>query len=431
VTIRRAAVLLGLLALAPLLARFYARNERLGIVPETVSAGVTAHAIVHAGSVDVSAYYALSAFPGGLLYGVRREGTHLYSIEPLASSLTFAPLFLPYRDLPADNFRIRWKLFLTAAARLTTLTVLLLAIWLLGLVSIPRALLVTAVFALATSVRTIDAAGLWQHTSAAPWTIAGLALWSSAHRRPFLYPLAGAALALATACRPVFVPAAILVVWSAARDGRQRQIGIVTGALVVAVGSLALFANWYLHGSLLGGRASIVSSISRTHAVASYFDFSPWNLVGLLVAPSRGLFVYSPVLLFGLPGLIRTLTASTRPEERLISVSGVVAFLLYGFVATWWGGWVFGPRYMADMLPFFALWLARTPLPRRGRAPAAIAFAAALSWSIWVQELGVQAYPCGWDMHPISVDKAPDRLWSLRDTEIARCWNVLSSRRKS
>ena len=54
---RRAAVLLLLLALSPLLARFYAQNERLGSLPETISAGVTAHAVVHAGTLDIAPYY--------------------------------------------------------------------------------------------------------------------------------------------------------------------------------------------------------------------------------------------------------------------------------------------------------------------------------------------------------------------------------------
>jgi hypothetical protein len=427
-SIRRGAALLALLALAPFLAQFYAQNARLGTVPETVSAGVTAHALVHAGSVDVAPYYPQKDFPAGPLYGVRPEGARLYSIEPLASSLTFAPLFLPYRNLPAEGFRVRWNLFLTVAARLTALTVLLLAAWLLTLVSVPRALGVTAVIALATSMRTIDAAGLWQHTSAAPWLVAGLALWSCASRRPQWYPLAGALLALATACRPILLPAALLVVWSAWRDGRGRATTLVTAAAVAAIGGLALFGNWYLHGSLLGGRASIVTSIAHTHAVAGYFRFSPWNLIGLLVAPSRGLFVYSPVLLFALPGLARSLAASAPAVERRMSAAGMLVFLLYGFIATWWGGWGFGPRYMTDLLPFFALWLARAPLPRRGAPIAAVAFAAALLWSLWVQELGVRSYPCGWDPFPINVDQAPIRLWSWHDTEIARCRAALSGR---
>jgi len=422
---RRLAALAILVLAAPWIARFYARNERLGAVPETVAAGVTAYALVDAGTVDVSAYYPPQAFPHGPLYGVVRYPTATYGIEPIASVLTFSPFLAPYRGMPPETVRIRWVLFHTIAARVTTLTLLVLALWLLGIASLPRALVVTAVIGVATCLRTINAGGLWQHTSAALWAVSGLALWSAAARRPALYPLAGTALALATACRPIFVPAALLVAWDALRDRRRLGLGITTALLVTAIGALALLANWYLHGSLLGGRAAIVTSIARSHGVPSYFHFTPWTWVGLLAAPSRGLFVYSPVLLFALPGLVHTLRASAPPTERLMSLAGVLVFVLYGFVATWWGGWVFGPRYMADLLPFFALWLARTPLLRRARVPLALLFVIALGWSIAVQEIGVRAYPCGWDANPISVDTAPNRLWSLSDTELSRCWAVL------
>jgi len=425
--VRRAAVLLLLVALSPLLARFYAQNERLGSLPEAISAGVTAHAVVHAGTLDIAPYYPPPDVPGGRLYSVRPVGDRLYSMQFVASSLTFAPLFLPYRALPAEGFRLRWRVFLAVAARLTTLTVLLLAAWLLTLASIPRALAVTAIVALATPMRTIDAAGLWEHTAAAFWLVAGLALWSGTTRRPWLHPLAGAALALATACRPNLLPAALVVVWSAARTERRGAVAIATAATVAAVGGLALFVNWWLYGTLLGGRQSIVASITHTHAVGSYFRFSPWNLLGLLAAPSRGLFVYSPVLLFALPGLARSLRASAPPAERLMTVAGILVFGLYGFVATWWAGWGFGPRYMVDLLPFFALWLARAPLPTRPMLATPV-FIIALAWSVAVHELGVRAYPCGWDSYPVNVDQAPDRLWHWHDTEIARCRTALRRR---
>jgi len=115
------------------------------------------------------------------------------------------------------------------------------------------------------------------------------------------------------------------------------------------------------------------------------------------------------------------------PTLRWIGISGILIFLLYGFIATWWGGWVFGPRYMADVMPFFALWLALTPFPGRKRPLLATLFAASIVWSIAVQELGVRTYPCGWNDSPGNIDLTPKRLWSLRDTEISRCLARLTS----
>jgi hypothetical protein len=314
------------------------------------------------------------------------------------------------------------------SAQLATITLIVLGLWLLQLVPAARALLVTCIVGIATCYRTINGSGLWQHTSSALWLVLGLATWTKAPARPSLYPLAGAALALATACRPILVPAALLVVVDAARRRGLRQ-ALPTGFVVAGIGGAALYANWYLHGSLLGGRAEIVEHAARTHQVTSYFQFSLLHYLGLLFAPSRGLFVYSPVLLFALPGLVRLLTASAPPPLRDITIAGLLVFGLYGFVATWWGGWVYGPRYMADLLPFFALWLALTP-PLVTRA-ARVVFVATLAWSIAVPQLGAMTHPCGWNRTPRSVDQDPSRLWSLRDTEISRCLAVLTQRSAS
>ena len=83
---------------------------------------------------------------------------------------------------------------------------------------------------------------------------------------------------------------------------------------------------------------------------------------------------------------------------------------------------MFGPRYMTDLLPFFSLWLAIAPLAVRAKPLWSVLFVAALGWSVWVQQLGVDRYPCGWNAEPASVDREHSRLWNWRDTQIARCW---------
>ena len=205
-----------------------------------------------------------------------------------------------------------------------------------------------------------------------------------------------AALAIATICRPTMLPAALFIVFDAWRQPRGSRIAFSTLAVVASIGMLGLYANWEIHGSLLGGRAEVVATIAETHAVPSYFSFSVTGLVGLLISPSRGLFVFSPVLLFALPGMSRCLRAPTEPSLRLMTLAGLSTYFLYGFIATWWGGWVYGPRYMTDLIPFFALWLAICPQPRRGRVVWGLLFGVAFAWSVWVQHLGASRYPCFW-----------------------------------
>jgi hypothetical protein len=82
---------------------------------------------------------------------------------------------------------------------------------------------------------------------------------------------------------------------------------------------------------------------------------------------------------------------------------------------------VFGPRYLTDLLPFLALWLALTPIPTRWRPAWSALFVVLLGWSLFVQLLGVSRYPCGWNREPTSIDHDHARLWDWRDSQIQRC----------
>ena len=139
--------------------------------------------------------------------------------------------------------------------------------------------------------------------------------------------------------------------------------------------------------------------------------------------------MYSPVLLFALGGLVRCIRAPEPPALRWIAFSGLAVLLLYGWIATWWAGVVYGSRYGTDLLLFFGFWLALTPIPRRGRALWTALLCTALLWSLAVQEIGARAYPCGWNTDPVHVNFAPERLWSPRDTQIGRCLDKLLAER--
>jgi hypothetical protein len=415
----------ALLACLALLVPLYAANPSLGFAWETTSAGLAARSLARSGDLSVREFFPL-ADPGRQIgYALRWRGEDLHSIEPLASILTFVPFFALHPPT-APPIREPDPLHARVAAEVTVLMLAILGFWLAAVAGPARAVLVVLVIALATSIRTIQGAGLWQHTSAALWLVIGLFAWSRAEARPRLYLVAAAALALATACRPIFVVAPLLLAfdaWRSSASGRSREPGPVIGtlALIVGIGGLALAANFWLHGSFLGGRVEFVESPERYADVRSYFAFSPLHWAGLLVSPNRGLFVFSPVLLFALPGLLRTLRGDAPSAQRLITLAGLATFFLYGFIRTWWAGSVYGPRYTADLLPFFAFWLALTPLPTRARPVWATLFAVAFLFSAAVQSVGARAYPCGWNAFPALIDDAPERVWSLRDSQIRRC----------
>ena len=79
-------------------------------------------------------------------------------------------------------------------------------------------------------------------------------------------------------------------------------------------------------------------------------------MLGNLVSPARGLLVFSPVLLFAIPGVIRAIRSPVyRPWGWAIAVAVVAHWIAISSFPHWWGGYSFGPRLMTDVLPFLIL----------------------------------------------------------------------------
>jgi hypothetical protein len=163
------------------------------------------------------------------------------------------------------------------------------------------------------------------------------------------------------------------------------------------------------------------------------------GLAGLTVSPSRGLFIFSPVMLVAAAGAIKVwrapLTgdsgmAAARVDVLLLarySALAVLAILLtYSKFIVWWGGHGYGPRYLTDAMPFAGLLLGFgfLPGPAVDSEPPVSArplrFAAVLlAVSIVVQGIGAFCWPSPW-----TLDNNPPyryRLWDWRNNEISAC----------
>jgi hypothetical protein len=85
-------------------------------------------------------------------------------------------------------------------------------------------------------------------------------------------------------------------------------------------------------------------------------------LLALLVSPTRGLFVGTPVLVLGVIGLVAMLRRpDLRPEGLLFAAMIAHIFLFNMSFTAWKGGWACGPRYLIPAIPFLALPIAVVP----------------------------------------------------------------------
>src|SRR5262249_25150446 len=183
-----------------------------------------------------------------------------------------------------------------------------------------------------------------------------------------------------------------------------------------------------------------------------------YGLLGLLVSPSRGLLVFSPILVFAFPGLWLAWRDKKFAVLRPLAAALAIVLIVESKYFDWWGGWSFGYRHIVDATVFLALLL----IPAIGWIAAQrwrlMLFCGLLAWSVVVQFVGALAYDgYGWNARlaghfvrlpghatPIVVDddgqlpilvsrgavvvgerrldvdnpQYRNRLWSLQDNEI-------------
>jgi hypothetical protein len=179
--------------------------------------------------------------------------------------------------------------------------------------------------------------------------------------RPAHALAAGALLGLAVLSEyPAAVPALVLVAVSALGSRFRRAFFAVLGGVPFAAFLLVYDTLCF------GGPFQLSSGHERA---AQFQDLakdptfgiglpSPAGLAGLLLGPSKGLLLFSPVLLLALPGFAEARRRLSREAFLALVLVPISILLLYAGYRNWHGGWTVGPRYLVSALPFLVLPLA-------------------------------------------------------------------------
>jgi hypothetical protein len=147
---------------------------------------------------------------------------------------------------------------------------------------------------------------------------------------------------------------------------------------------------------------------------------------GNLISPSRGLFVFVPVLLFVVYLFIRyRRQLPVKPLASLaLAIIAVHLVIVAGFTP-WNGGFCYGPRYTTGVVPWFVLlsilsiraMLAARNGPSTQRAQLA-AGTALLLVSVILNARGATSQETWtWNNWPTNVDKVPGKIWDWRQPQ--------------
>jgi hypothetical protein len=388
----------------------YSLNGRAFTAGDTIPASYLPLSLLREFDFDLDEFPFL--YEGEMPWFVQRINGRVVSAYPPWAGVLAIPVYLlpVLGGLSAQSPWIH-DLEKLSATLITALSVVLLLCILRRLTSEKTALSIALVYAFATSSFSSSSQALWQHgpsqlflTLTIYWLVKGL-------DEPRFSAYAGLALGSAIICRPSNAIMAIPVVAYVLLRQRDQFLGFCLAMLPPFLGFITY--NMYYNGSPVStGFAVGIIDPSKLRNIGAHLFGTPLHkgLAGVLISPSRGLFIYSPILLFAVAGMIVIWRDSQMALLKYLSLAPLLTILLTSKWINWWGGGSYGPRLLADITPFLCLYL-YPPFERAQTRPllkSAVACLVALS--IGLHALRVFAGG-DWNGHPF-VDWHPERLWS-------------------
>jgi hypothetical protein len=367
-----------------------------------------------------------------------RDGGHA-SMYPIVAPLLVTPLYAPAaaylssRAWPLAQLSLAGEIMeKVSASCIAAVTSGLMFLLLRRRMGFRRAVLLAAAFAVGTETWMIGGEALWQHGTAELLLVVALLAVTGPPTATGLV-LAGAACGLVIGDRPLDLPlAAAFALFAPLWAGLRKSLWFFLAAAVPV--ALTLAYNLATFGDPGGGYAVAIKS---TGSPDLFSHPMVRGLIEMLFSPGKGLFPFTPFLLFLPLFLRRALAPEPRPAatpaadaakagdagdagwwrrrapirwlqaepHRALTVcllAGIVAQLVLYGRTDWRAGSCYGPRFLTDMLPL-AVWMLG-PVVEALRGAAFVLFTAAVLFSTAVQAIGAFCYPRGGSDEHINVE---------------------------
>ncbi len=408
--------------------------------PDSTWSVYVALSLIRTGNTDLDEYADIIPSDD---YRIESVDEHLYQFFPNAPSFLALPIVYfadkfsyqlwgihdIYQYLQdVDTTDITWFIERFVGAIFTGITASLIYFIARYTVDRKRSVFIVFIFAFCTSAWSVVSRGLWAHGPSMMMLAIALLLVMQSQYKPSRIQFIGIPLSLAYIIRPTNGISVLLFTIFIFLKYRKYFWRYFFG--IVFVFSLFFLFNLHVYNTILPryyyGETQVLDHSQRTFGNS---DTIIKALIGNLISPSRGLFIFSPVLLFSLYGLV--LRLKQQPEWLLtICIAGIIVahWITISFFPYWWAGSTFGPRYFSDVLPYFIFFLIPAiskilyPYPRNFRTIGTISgllFLTVSSFFIHYRGANNQA-TFGWNDFPVRVENHPNRLWDWHDLQFLR-----------
>lgn len=362
-------------------------------------------------------------------YGITMLDGHLYNYYPIGTPVLITPLvsmldqfleraaLMDLHQFFQNNHQARLRLEIGYASVIVAVTTIIIYLMAQMLGQSRRyAVFLALIFAFGTSAWSTASRALWQHGPIMLLLAGMVALSLYADRRPqsarWCMRIMGVLAAFSFLVRPTNIVSILAFSLLIVLRYRRHFIAYCLWALLVMIPFV--FSNIAMYHSMLPPYYTSSHQLRLTWQMLI-------GLIGMLVSPSRGLFVFSPVLLFAGYGLWLKIRARQMHElDILIGTAIIGHWMLSALHPNWWGGHSYGPRYLTDILPYLLYFLAPLPayiMHKTGQRKylLVIVFGMTLAVSVFIHWRGATAWDVfGWNA---GIDREPWRVWDVTDVQ--------------
>ncbi|HEY6801962.1 MAG TPA: hypothetical protein VI306_00155 [Pyrinomonadaceae bacterium] len=334
------------------------------------------------------------------------------SLYPVVVPTLIAPLYLPavaylnlrgWSDARLDHVAIIMEKL--TASFIAALSVALLFLLLRRRASESIAVLLTIAYAFGTTTWVISSQALWQHGMGQLLLIICL-LILTAECTTIKALAAGLFLGLLATNRPPdALLAAVLGVYGL--FWARRRIWLLAAGCALPIG-LVVFYNLHVTGNIAGAYGLMGKPSFFQHDLFA-------GIAGILFSPMRGLFVFSPFLLFLALLGPHLKSRSERGLTLAMLVCVLLQIILYA-KADWRAGISWGPRYMTDLLPIL-IWML-VPVVSSLRNFGRVCFIAAVVVAATIEGIGAFCYTGATDLPLYDIVDGPGAMrpaWEWRN----------------
>lgn len=388
-----------------------------------------AASILQGGNINLDEYHNLIDLK--LDYRLRVFDGHIYSYYPIATPILVTPIVWFINEVYPFFYRNDFYSYLSLHApdnhtakieRLIASGIVALSAVLIYLIShqyleVGNSLILSFIFAFATSMWSTASRALWQHGTSVLFLSLALFLLISVKRKQAVIPWIGFILGWAYLIRPTNSLGVVFFGFFILLNYRKYFFLYALGAAVVLIPFMGL--NWITYHNIFPPY-----SYQLFERLSSLKVFGE-ALAGTLISPSRGLFIFSSVFIFSIWGMVLKIQHGQISFSQLDPyVFGILVthWLITSLFEDWGGAWSIGPRYFVDVIPFFMFLLIpifqfhllERPLWK-------YTFLITVLLGAFIQfHASTSIYPFMWNGKPQALVDAPERKWDWSDIQFLR-----------